>query len=73
MKPILSLIKWLCRKFTRDQLLEIIDELIKVLNNEYDNIKPKDNFKEKHPNYRDFNTDPLMPLDAAEIVKPKKT
>ncbi len=44
-----------------------------VLEDKNPDLKPKDEFKEKHPNYRDFSTDPLAPLDAAEVVKPKKT
>ncbi len=64
---------WLCRHFNRQQILNLIDELIKILENKNRELQPKDEFKEKHPNYRDFSTDPLAPLDVAEIVKPKKT
>lgn len=70
MKKILRVVKWICKRFNREEILEIVDELVKVANDENPDIKPKDDFKEKHPNYRDFYADPLAPLDAADIVKP---
>ena len=72
MKSIQRFIVWVCKRFNREEILNIVDELIRVLNDENPDIKPKDVFKEKHPNYRDFSVDPLAPLDAADIVKPKK-
>ena len=63
-----SIIIWLCKKFTRQQLLELIDQLIKILQDKNSDIKPKDDFKEKNPNYRDFKVDPLAPLNAAEFI-----
>ncbi len=54
-------------------ILNIVDELIQVLNDKNPDLKPKDEFKDKHPNYRKFSADPLAPLNAADIVKPKKT
>lgn len=70
MKKIMRFIVWICKRFNREEILEIVDELIKVLNDQNPDLKPKDDFKEKHPNYRDFSTDPLAPIDAADIVKP---
>jgi hypothetical protein len=66
-------IVWVCKHFNREQILHIVDELIQVLNDKNPDLKPKDDFKDKHPNYRKFSSDPLAPLDAADIVKPKKT
>jgi hypothetical protein len=63
MENLLKLIKWLAAKFTRDQLWEIISFLINVLNDRYDDIKPRNDFLDKHPNYRKFKVDPLAPLD----------
>ena len=60
---------WLCKKFTRNELLELIDHLIKILNDKNSEIKPKDDFKEKHPNYRLFKVDPLAPLNGAQFSK----
>ncbi len=66
-----TIIIWLCKKFNREQLFELIDQLIKILDDKYSDIKPKDDFKEKHPNYRNFKADPLAPLDAAEFIELK--
>lgn len=70
MKKIMRFVVWICKHFNREEILEIVDELVKVINDENPDIKPKDDFKQKHPSYRDFSTDPLAPLDAAEIIKP---
>jgi len=73
MNRIQRLIVWICKRFNREQILNIIDELVKVLDNKNPELQPKDEFKSKHPKYRDFRIDPLAPLDSAKIVKPKKT
>jgi hypothetical protein len=73
LNKIQRLIVWICRHFNREQILNIVDELVKVLHDKNPELQPKDDFKDKHPNYRDFGADPLAPLDSAEIVKPKKT
>ena len=73
MNRIQRLIVWICKHFDREQVLNIVDELINILNDPNPELSPKDSFKDKHPKYRDFSTDPLGPLDSAEIVKPKKT
>jgi len=49
---------WICSKFTREEIEEIINGLLEVLANRNPNVKPKDDFKEKHPHYRDFFVDP---------------
>ena len=53
---------WICSKFNREQIERIINDFQKILNNRNPEIKPKDDFKEKHPNYRDFSVDPDPPL-----------
>ncbi len=73
MNQIQRLIVWICRHFNREQILNIVDELVKILHDKHSDLQPKDDFKDKHPHYRDFSADPLAPLDSAEIVKPKKT
>jgi len=70
MKKIPRFVIWICNKFNRDEILNIVVELIEILENKNPNVKPKDDFKEKHPNYRDFKVDPLAPLNEAQIVKP---
>jgi len=42
-----------------------------VLANQNPDIKPKDNFKEEHPNYRDFSVDPIPPLKKKRKKKKK--
>jgi len=67
MENLLKLIKWLAAKFTRDQIWEIISILINVLNDQYDDIKPRNDFSDKHPNYRKFKVDPLAPPEYYEF------
>ncbi len=66
------IIIWLCHFLSRAQILDLIHELINVLENKYPEIQPRDNFKEKYPHYRDFEIDPLAPLEAAKFIKPEK-
>ena len=53
---------WICSKFNRDEIKHIIKELGEILANRNPEIKPKDDFKEKHPNYREFSVDSKPPL-----------
>ena len=69
MKHIKRFVIWICRHFEREQILEMVEELIIILNDKNPDIKIKDDFNKKHPNYRNFSTDPFAPLDAADIVK----
>ena len=62
LKKILRFVVWICSKFNRKEVEQIVIELTKVLANQNPEIKPKDNFKQEHPNYRDFQVDPIPPL-----------
>ena len=73
MKKIMCSVVWICKHFDREEILEIVDELVKVISDQNPYLKPKDDFKHNHPNYRNFNTDPLAPFDAANIINPYKT
>lgn len=53
---------WICSKFNREQIKRIIKDLQEILANRNPEVKPKDDFKEKHPNYREFSVDPNPPL-----------
>lgn len=53
---------WICSKFNREQIERIIKDLQEILVNRNPEAKPKDDFKEKHPNYREFSVDPNPPL-----------
>jgi len=61
---------WICSKFNREQIERIIKDLQEILVNRNPEVKPKDDFKEKHPNYRKFSVDPNPPLK--QPVKKKK-
>lgn len=62
---------WICSKFNRREIEQIIQGLLDVLRNRNPEVKPKDDFKDKHPNYRKFAVDPLPPLlkPKAEVKK----
>lgn len=59
---IIRFVVWICSKFTRIEIEQIISELLKILSDKNPIIKPKDSFKEEHPNYRNFYVDPNPPL-----------
>lgn len=71
MKKIQRFVIWICSKFTRSEIEEIIQGLADVLANRDPAVKPKDDFKEKHPNYRNFFVDPEPPLTSPPKPKPK--
>jgi putative transposase len=65
---------WLCRNFTRQELEEIIQQLRQILLQREPEIPPRDDFKQKHPNYRNFYVDPAPPLSqpGAPAAAPPK-
>ncbi len=62
---------WICSKFTREEIEQIIQGLLDVLVNRNPDVKPKDDFKEKHPNYRNFFVDANPPLKTPPKTRPK--
>jgi len=63
MDQISRFIVWLCSKFSREQLEFINKELSDILQGRKEfPTNPKDSFREKHPNYRNFRVDPSPPL-----------
>jgi hypothetical protein len=60
---------WICSKFTRIEIEQIITGLSDVIQNRNPEVKPKDDFKEKHPNYRQFAVDPQPPLTKPPLQK----
>jgi len=62
MSKIARFIIWICSKFTKSEVEQIVSGLIEVLADRNPEVKPKDDFKEKHPNYREFTVPPLAPL-----------
>ena len=69
MSKIARFVIWICSKFTRKEIEQIINGLLDVINNRNPEVKPKDDFKEKHPNYRNFSVDPNSPLTEKPDTK----
>jgi hypothetical protein len=59
---IIRFVIWICSKFTKIEIEQIIIELNKILSNQNPEVKPKDNFQQEHPNYRKFTVDPNTPF-----------
>jgi len=71
MSKIARFVIWICSKFTKAEIEQIVFGLSDVLLDRNPDVKLRDDFKEKHPNYRDFAVDPLPPLTEAPAVKKK--
>lgn len=69
MTKIARFIIWICSKFTKNEIEQIIKGLADVLQDRNPEAKPKDDFKEKHPLYRDFFVDPKPPLTEPPVLK----
>jgi len=61
---------WLCRKFTRQDLQDLVEQLQQVLAGHEPEIHPRDDFRQQHPHYRDFYVDPQAPLTQPPAVPP---
>ena len=72
MTKIARFVLWLCNKFTRQELEEIIRRLQEILAEREPQIKPRDDFHDQHPHYRQFYVDPLAPLTEPTIPAPTK-
>lgn len=71
MKKVHRFVIWICSKFTRVEIEIIVKDLQDILAGRNHDVKPKDNFKEKHPNYRNFFVDPKTPLTSPPKYSPK--
>jgi rubredoxin len=69
MNKIARFVIWICSKFNKAEVVQIINGLQQVLAERSPEVKFKDDFKEKHPNYRDFYVDPLPPLTEKPTKK----
>ena len=69
MTKIARFIIWICSKFTKSEIEQIIKGLVDVLQDRNPEAKPKDDFQEKHPNYRDFSVDSKPPLTEPSVLK----
>ncbi len=70
MRKITRLVLWLCRKFTRSDLQDLIEQLRQVLAGHEPEIHPRDDFRQQHPHYRDFYVDPQAPLTQPPALSP---
>ena len=48
MSKIARFIIWICSKFTKSEIEQIINGLVDVIQNRNPELKPKDDFQEKH-------------------------
>ena len=62
MNRISRFVIWICSKFNRAEIEQIIYGLTQILVNKNPEVKPKDDFQQKYPNYRRFYSDPKPPL-----------
>ena len=72
MPKIARFVIWICSKFTKTEIEQIVTGLVDVLQDRNPEVKPKDDFKEKHPNYRDFAVPPLPPLTELPKKEPPR-
>jgi hypothetical protein len=63
---IIRFVIWICSKFNKIEIEQIVLELGKILSNQNPEIKPKDSFKQDHPNYQKFDVDPKPPIKAVK-------
>lgn len=68
MGKITRLVLWLCRKFTHQDLQDLIEQLQQVLLGHEPEIHPRDDFRQQHPHYRDFYVAPQAPLTQPPAV-----
>lgn len=62
---------WICSKFVKEEIEQIIAGLLDCVSGKNPELKPKDDFQQKHPNYRKFYVDPLPPLTTPPLITPK--
>lgn len=70
MQKITRFVLWLCKKFSRAELEDLIAQLQQILSQREPEILPRDDFREQHPHYRNFYVDPQAPLTEPPNVKP---
>lgn len=71
---ITALVRWLCRKLSINELIIAAAIIQEVIDDNRDDIRPRNDFQEKHPEYRKFAVDPESPLlDAPLLAEPEPT
>ena len=64
MRRIESFAAWICRKFLRAEIELLVAVLMAVLAGRRRDIAIRDDFRRKHPHYRQFPVDPNPPATA---------
>jgi putative transposase len=72
MHKIARFVLWLCRKFSRAELEELVRQLQELLADPEPEIPPRDDFRQQHPHYRDFFVDPEAPLTQPPAPQPTR-
>ena len=67
---IYNFVKWICSKFTKSDIQQIIKELSDVIEGRNKELKPKDDFKLQNPHYQNFSPDPTPPLTEPKLQLP---
>lgn len=71
MRTVHSLVHWFCSQLTENELLHAISLLLEVHSGRRDDIQLKRQFREEHPNYRQYEVNTTPPLTEAPEVRPK--
>jgi len=69
MSKISRFVIWICSKFARCELKQLIFSFLNILNHQNPAIKTNDDFKNKHYSYRDFYANSLPTLTELAIKK----
>jgi transposase-like protein len=64
-------VRWLCSKFTKTEIEQIIKELTDVITGHNTELKPEDDFKQQNPHYQNYYPDPTLPLTEPKLELPK--
>jgi len=72
MSKITKFVVWICSRFSRQQVEVIVAELSAILKNANSRFGPRDEFKEEHPNNRNFDPDPPEPLTEPPTKKKRQ-
>lgn len=72
MDKTMRMVAWICRKFGKENALKIAFNIIEAVNHPTDTVVFKDQFKEEHPNYREFHIDPKAPVKDSKKKKKRR-
>lgn len=70
MRNVESLVRWFCSQLTRNELLDAVALLLEILNRRREDILLRREFRERHPNYRQYDVNTTPPLTEAPNLQP---